>query len=909
MIRDCSEKNSREETFFWFWDRLFLLNFSSNISHRFSTMRWDLIEEDEKWDWRISKLCEEERRLWCCRKSNDLDFSWNMRLKSFMIRCNFWMWDSWRFRTEVRKDESEEVSEQLNDSFLIDCDVILSVAIVRFERFDEMTVLKNVSDSNIWFRDVAKRINEANCEINEQVTADFSTILYANSSVQTRKSEFLTCFRALCSWMCSKSFLLKSKFCLHCLQFARTRAIHWIDAFFIVSDIITNVFNKRFKRDVFNFANKQVMRNRHSTFCSEVSCKQCQHVVDNFCEKDEHAIADFLSDFDVILSLAIERCEFLCETDREEIFAENIWLRDVAEEVDEANCEVSETDEQKIADFSMTLYVNSSAKTRRSKLLTDFRAWFWRKCSWSLLLKLKICLQRLQVVRTQTIRWFDAFFIDFDVFLSVSSVRFESFDETDCKNILVFVTRFLDVAKKIDDFCEENKFAIVDFSSDSHIDLNVKLLKDKLLNEMMNLKNVKNSNICFNRIANKTENDELTVDIFIDSHVELTVSIKRDELTTDFFASIFWCFWAEICSTCEADRVVTFLTADFFSALHTELSAWDRREELMTNFFACCSRLCLRNTSLNLNVCLQCRHVADLFVNSDLVFNARSERFERFSIVIDLNAVANSNIEFWDFADWANNTCVTNDFFLILHTKLIALIERWEFLTSFRTSWLRICSYNFSLKLKFCLQILQIIWTTCWFDAFFIDFDITSSVFNWRFEFFDETRREDVSENVFARALLKRFNEMNSNWILNHSDARSHRHFDNRFSKFDLRYRCWHCLRCCKKIATSLYSSNSDSLHAVESKISIFWSVDVDLTVCFAFEIFLNSFRLTTFETSDMIFNLCCFCEENEQEFVDFSKISQIDSNAEIDCIITDLLEENVFVKIISKSCNEMNFD
>ena len=117
----------------------------------------------------------------------------------------------------------------------------------------------------------------------------------------------------------------------------------------------------------------------------------------------EQLIDNFFIDFDVILSVAIERCESLSETDREDIFAENIWLRDVAEEIDEADDEI---DEQITVDFSKILYVNFDAKSRRSKLLIDFRAWCWRICSWNLLLKLNIWLQRRHVVD---------FFVDFDL--------------------------------------------------------------------------------------------------------------------------------------------------------------------------------------------------------------------------------------------------------------------------------------------------------------------------------------------------------------------------------------------------------------------------------------------------------------------------------------------------------------
>ena len=92
-------------------------------------------------------------------------------------------------------------------------------------------------------------------------------------------------------------------------------------------------------------------------------------------EINKQVTDNFFIDFNMILFVAIEKCESLCETNRENIFAKNIWLRDVTKKINEANCEVSEADEQKTADFSMILYVDSSAKIRKSELLTDFRAW------------------------------------------------------------------------------------------------------------------------------------------------------------------------------------------------------------------------------------------------------------------------------------------------------------------------------------------------------------------------------------------------------------------------------------------------------------------------------------------------------------------------------------------------------
>ena len=187
-------------------------------------------------------------------------------------------------------------------------------------------------------------------------------------------------------------------------------------------------------------------------------------------------------------------------------------------------------------------------------------------------------------------------------------------------------------------------------------------------------------------------------------------------------------------------------------------------------------------------------------------------------------------------------------------------------MTSFEISWLRICSYNSLLKLKLCLQSLQITRTfvISKFDDVSIDSDIISSVFNWRFEFF-ETRRTDVSENVFAKTLSKRFNEINSNWILNHLDAKSHKHFDNRANRFDLRYKCWHCSKCCRKFVISLYCSKFDSLQIEKSNVSIFWNFDVFFVVSVIFNsarfVVFRILRFARFWVID--FNFRCFCEKN----------------------------------------------
>ena len=111
-----------------------------------------------------------------------------------MIKCDFWIWNSWRFRTKIREDENETINEQLIDNFFIDFDAILCVTIVRYESSNE-TNREDIFVENIWLRDVAKEINEANCEVNEQMIVNFSAILYANSSAKIRKSKLLTNFQ------------------------------------------------------------------------------------------------------------------------------------------------------------------------------------------------------------------------------------------------------------------------------------------------------------------------------------------------------------------------------------------------------------------------------------------------------------------------------------------------------------------------------------------------------------------------------------------------------------------------------------------------------------------------------------------------------------------------------------------
>ena len=75
----------------------------------------------------------------------------------------------------------------MTDSFFIDFDVILGVAIEKSEHFDDID-----SDIDV---DVAEKVGETNetdeiNEANEQVTADFFSILYVDSDVEIRKFDF-----------------------------------------------------------------------------------------------------------------------------------------------------------------------------------------------------------------------------------------------------------------------------------------------------------------------------------------------------------------------------------------------------------------------------------------------------------------------------------------------------------------------------------------------------------------------------------------------------------------------------------------------------------------------------------------------------------------------------------------------
>ena len=128
---------------------------------------------------------------------------------------------------------------------------------------------------------------------------------------------------------------------------------------------------------------------------------------------------------------------------------------------------------------------------------------------------------------------------------------------------------------------------------------------------------------------------------------------------------------------------------------------------------------------------------------------------------------------------------------------------------------------------------------------------------------------------------------------------------NNSINKSDFRYKCWHCWRCCKNFANSL---NCRFSHVrIESKISISWDVDANFATSWVFNVF-HLIRLTFLIALILIFfaifktfNFCCFCY--------FCETDDSDEMSEIVWFVANSLEKNAFVKIILKSCNDVNFD
>ena len=99
----------------------------------------------------MSKFRKEKRRFWCCDKSNDFDFSTNMRWKSWIVNQNF----------EIDFRNNENVANEINEQF----DAISKKFDVIFTFLNMILYVKSEKrdrfDENICF-DVAKMTNEIN---------------------------------------------------------------------------------------------------------------------------------------------------------------------------------------------------------------------------------------------------------------------------------------------------------------------------------------------------------------------------------------------------------------------------------------------------------------------------------------------------------------------------------------------------------------------------------------------------------------------------------------------------------------------------------------------------------------------------------------------------------------------------
>ena len=246
------------------------------------------------------------------------------------------------------------------------------------------------------------------------------------------------------------------------------------------------------------------------------------------------------------------------------------------------------------------------------------------------------------------------------------------------------------------------------------------------------------------------------------------------------------------------------------------------------------------------------------FINSDTISNALNLKCEYFdemtvSKIIDSNNCFDVAIKISNFCEIdESNEQMTIEFFSNSHIDLIVLIEKNELLTNFFACCSRTCFRNFSLKLKFESQRMQIIFE------------------QWIFDFANATTTKSI-----RKISIHSFNDVDfmivclSNQI---SKAKFHKQMSNNINKSDFRYKCWHCWRCCKNFANSL--NRRFSYVKIESKISIFWIVDVDLAISFVFNVF-NLTRLTFLIALILIFfaifktfAFCC----STISFVYFSK-------------------------------------
>ena len=223
-----------------------LIDFETNeiVAWKYNVMRF-CIKSHLFAKLHLSKSREKIERIWYRCKSNEFDFSTNIRNRSFTINQNF---DDVKFRNEI--------NEQAKFAFFNDLYIDLNVAIEKREIFDA-TDRETIFVQNIDFRDVA--IDDESEKISEKITSDAITdfddtkndeIIDRNDETDEIKNEitnstncwtnyfdFFACRLRICSW----NLMLLSNL-IECLQ----RLHVYFSIRFVVIRIFSFCFNDFF---------------------------------------------------------------------------------------------------------------------------------------------------------------------------------------------------------------------------------------------------------------------------------------------------------------------------------------------------------------------------------------------------------------------------------------------------------------------------------------------------------------------------------------------------------------------------------------------------------------------------------------------------------------------------------------
>ena len=218
--------------------------------------------------------------------------------------------------------------------------------------------------------------------------------------------------------------------------------------------------------------------------------------------------------------------------------------------------------------------------------------------------------------------------------------------------------------------------------------------------------------------------------------------------------------------------------------------------------------------------------IESFFIDCKALLTVAIVRIELVDEIIASTVISDFNMCFRDVAKKASDFCragessrrMTADFSTTVHVDLTVLIMRFELLIDFFAYWLRTWLRSLSLKLKLFSHRMQII-------------------FERLVSFANETSAKST-----RRISIHSFKDVDFMMLClayQISNVKFHRHVSNNVNKFDFRYWCWHCWRCCKNFSDSL---NRRFSHVkIESKISISWNVDVDFAASSVF----NAFDLT----------------------------------------------------------------